>query len=223
MKKYLGLILLLVFCYTGCGNNAELKYSEPEKIIAEPIELESRSMEIPVMDELLENETLFEGTQSEVEVSLNDKQYEDSNSMIPEENSIPVVDKSSADQINEAKASENGNISLDIYMKIESDIQSLVNDNIYTVEVAVVNNSSETLDAGNDYKIQQYKDNAWSDVPVNFAWNDSGISISPNSEKSFTISLGSDQHTYQNGTYRILKTVYVNRTAYNLTAKFEIQ
>lgn len=216
MKKYLIIVLLIGICCTGCSRSLEQEDSVPIETVEKRSVTVSPDLELPIQEESLDKEAFIKETENKVE---NQKE----NSTATEENSIPDVEQSSSDQIAETQINAKENISSELYLEIENNVYKPDDDNMEAVQIKIVNHSQNTVTAGKDYKIQQDRDDAWFDVPVNFAWNDIGILIDSNSEKSFIISLGSHQYTYQKGRYRISKTVHSNQTGYDLTVEFTVE
>lgn len=97
-------------------------------------------------------------------------------------------------------------------------------------DVTIKNNTSIKVYTGLDYSIEYYDGTTWNKLPLDFTYFLSLITILPQESKDFSIYLYPEQYNYQQGKYRVRKTVQTTTRKddpksklYDLTAEFNIE
>jgi hypothetical protein len=109
-------------------------------------------------------------------------------------------------------------ITSEIYMEFENDHFMFDAENLTVIQVKIVNNSDEEILTGLDYRIEQFKEDGWVELPTTYAWYDIGIPIKAGNENSYTI----EQYITENGTYRISKSIRRDQIYYELSGEITV-
>lgn len=98
------------------------------------------------------------------------------------------------------------------------------------VDVTIQNNTSINIYTNLDYSIEYYNGTEWNKLPLDIVYFLIRVTILPQESKGFSIYLHPEQHKYQQGKYRVCKTVSTtkhkenpNCMLYNLTAEFNFE
>ncbi len=131
---------------------------------------------------------------------------------------IPIIDTNSKNQMNTQKVDEN--ISNFLKMKISMKATANFPGNIIVI---ITNHSEKTIITGEEYQLQKWNGELWSDIPLSLVFSDIGIEITPGKSHEFRYSIENLVSLEKDTTYRIVKKVYVNQSEITLTTAFEIK
>jgi hypothetical protein len=91
-----------------------------------------------------------------------------------------------------------------------------------SVNLKILNNTSETLYFGREFELEIYKDNNWIKVENNIFINDIGYKLLP--KKSLTMELLFSQQSIQKiGKYKITKKFKSNNKVYESSIEFNVK
>lgn len=75
-----------------------------------------------------------------------------------------------------------------------------------SIDVAMTNNTTDTITTGLHYNIQKFDANEWKEVsPNDIVFHDIGFRLRPNEKKNFETKLYKNQIDYTTGEYRVVK------------------
>lgn len=90
------------------------------------------------------------------------------------------------------------------------------------IELEIMNHLQDEIITSEPYNVQVLKNGAWTDIPLDLAFDQPGLIISPSSARVFQCDLLPERYDYAPGEYRILKEVSVDRRQYTISIKFKL-
>lgn len=97
-----------------------------------------------------------------------------------------------------------------------------------SIQVAIFNNTNDTITTGLHYTIEKLEDSEWKEIsPEGIPFHDLGWTLKPGDTQSFSESTYANQINYQTGRYRVVKYYLKSdygktRETYNVYAEFNI-